>query len=438
MTTEDKHATNIGKAQPGTASICPPHYLPTCVPTRTGGANVTTVAPSTSDSRSRVYLDASSGPMHPVARETLLSAVDVGWADPRRLHAEGRRARVLLDQAREVVAGGLGVRPPEVSFLPGGPVALSGALEGIRYAGRRRGSRTVAGAVEHSAVLVPAREIAAREERTELLAEVRVDDVGRVDLGAWCSALEVSGTVVAALQSANGEVGTRQPLGAAYEACRRAGVPLVVDAMAGLGRDPVPEAYDVLVGDARSWGGPAGIGVLVVPERTRWRRPGTATEVEAGRTDAEPVIPLALAAAEAWQQTQASGTTVDDAAAAAELVERIRAAASTVPDTVVAGDPRDRLPHVVTFSCLFVDGEALVHELDRRGFAVASGSACTASTLEPSHVLAAMGTLTHGNVRVTLPLAATAPDRAAGVDAFCAQLADAVATVRATLGTRDL
>ncbi|MEO8827791.1 aminotransferase class V-fold PLP-dependent enzyme [Lapillicoccus sp.] len=396
------------------------------------------MAPSTSDSQGRVYLDASSGPMHPAARETLLSAVDVGWADPRRLHAEGRRARVLLDQAREVVAAGLGVRPPEVSFLPGGPVALSSALEGIRYAGRRRGGRTVAGAVEHSAVLVPAREIASREERTELLDEVRVDDVGRVDLNAWRSALEVSGTVVAALQSANGEVGTRQPLAAAYEACRRAGVPLVVDAMAGLGRDPVPVAYDVLVGDARSWGGPAGVGVLVVPERTRWRRPGAATEVEAGRTDVEPVIPLALAAAEAWQQTQTSGTAVDDAAAAAELVARIRAAASNVPDTVVAGDPRDRLPHVMTFSCLFVDGEALVHELDRRGFAVASGSACTASTLEPSHVLAAMGTLTHGNVRVTLPLAATGPDRAAGVDAFCAQLADAVATVRATLGTRDL
>ena len=94
---------------------------------------------------------------------------------------------------------------------------------------------------------------------------------------------------------------------------------------------------------------------------------------------------------------------------------------------MVVGDPVDRLPHVVTFSCLFVDGEALVHELDRRGFAVASGSACTASTLEPSHVLAAMGVLTHGNVRVTLPLAAAVSGgdaaRAAGVRAFCRRAA---------------
>jgi cysteine desulfurase len=96
----------------------------------------------------------------------------------------------------------------------------------------------------------------------------------------------------------------------------------------------------------------------------------------------------------------------------------------------------------VTFSCLFVDGEALVHELDRRGFAVASGSACTASTLEPSHVLAAMGVLTHGNVRVTLPLAGSLPgrgaERADGVHAFCAALGDAVAAVRSQLGTDRL
>ena len=102
--------------------------------------------------------------------------------------------------------------------------------------------------------------------------------------------------------------------------------------------------------------------------------------------------------------------------------------------TLLDGDePVDRL---------FVDGEALVHELDRRGFAVASGSACTASTLEPSHVLAAMGVLTHGNVRVTLPLAAAVSGgdaaRASGVRAFCDELPDAVATVRAQLGTDRL
>ena len=112
----------------------------------------------------------------------------------------------------------------------------------------------------------------------------------------------------------------------------------------------------------------------------------------------------------------------------------MRAAAAQVPGTEVVGDPDDRLPHVVTFSSLFVDGEALVHELDRRGFAVASGSACTASTLEPSHVLAAMGVLTHGNVRLTLPLD---PDES-DVEAFCTALPQAVAQVRAMLGADGL
>lgn len=365
-----------------------------------------------------------------------MAALDVGWADPRRLYSEARQARRLLDQAREVIAAGLGVRPPEVSFLPGGPNALTAAVEGLLYAGRRRGARTVASAVEHSAVLVPARHRAALGEAPDLLAEVAVDRHGRVDLAGWDAALRVPGTVVAALQCANGEVGTRQPLLEARDLCEQHGVPLVVDAMAALGRDPVPETYDVLVGDARSWGGPGGVGVLVVPERTRWRRPGAPSELEHGRTDVEPVVPLLLAAAEAWRQTDA--VRVTDAQEARGLSDRVRAAAALVPDTEVVGDPGERLPHVTTFSCLFVDGEALVDELDRRGFAVASGSACTASTLAPSHVLAAMGVLTHGNVRVTLPLAASGPDRAAGVDAFCAALPEAVAAVRARLGTDRL
>jgi cysteine desulfurase len=92
----------------------------------------------------------------------------------------------------------------------------------------------------------------------------------------------------------------------------------------------------------------------------------------------------------------------------------------------------------VTFSALYCDGEAVVHELDRRGFAVASGSACTASTLEPSHVLAAMGVLTHGNVRVTLPLGAVSPGRADDVGRFCEHLPEVIADVRAQLGVDRL
>jgi cysteine desulfurase len=116
------------------------------------------------------------------------------------------------------------------------------------------------------------------------------------------------------------------------------------------------------------------------------------------------------------------------------LVERVRAEAARIPDVEVVGDPDHRLPHVATFSFLSVDGEALVTELDRHGFSVGSGSACTASTLEPSHVLAAMGVLTHGNVRIALDRT-TAGDE---IDRFCAVLPDAVAQVRKMLGVGGL
>jgi len=374
--------------------------------------------------------------MLPAARETLFAAMDAGWADPRRLYSEGRTARALLDQAREVFADGLGVRPPEVSFLPGGPAAIRAGLEGLRYAGRRRGARTVATAVEHSAILTTGRYHAAQAQDPSLFEEVPVDGSGRVDLSALGRAVAFPGTVAAAVQSANAEVGTRQPLEQAQELCRTQGIPLFVDAMASLGRDPAPSHFDVMAGDARSWGGPAGLGVLVVPERTRWQRPGPVSEIEQGRTDVEPVVAIALAAAEAWRQTLA--TRADEATRSSAIIRRLRAAVRDLHDVDVVGDADDCLPHVLTFSLLYVDGEALSTELDRRGFAVGSGSACTSSTLQPSHVLAAMGMLTHGNVRITLPLQAIAPNLRSDIDRFIAELPAAVATVRAQLGASDL
>jgi cysteine desulfurase len=155
----------------------------------------------------------------------------------------------------------------------------------------------------------------------------------------------------------------------------------------------------------------------------RWREPGPADDRELAD------VPGALAAAAALRAVVAERGEVN--ARQHRLVARIRTrVAETVPDVDVVGDPEHRVPHLVTFSCLHVDGEALVTELDRRGFSVASGSACTASTLEPSHVLAAMGALTHGNVRVSL----TADTDEDGVERFLAELPDVVARLRGSLG----
>ena len=135
-------------------------------------------------------------------------------------------------------------------------------------------------------------------------------------------------------------------------------------------------------------------------------------------------VPAALAAAAALQAVVAEQTEVG--ARQRALVDTIRTAAARIADVDVVGDPVRRLPHLVTFSCLYVGGEALVDALARRGFDVASGSACTASTLEPSRVLAAMGALTHGNVRVSLGRDTTEAD----VAAFCTALPEVVAGLR--------
>jgi cysteine desulfurase len=367
------------------------------------------------------YLDAASAqPLHPAARAVLLSAHDEGWADPRALHSPGRRARMLLDNAREIVAASLGARPEEVSFRASGTAAIHAGLLGAADARSRVGRTVVHSAVEHSAVLQAARWLEARGGTS---VSVPVDATGRVDPHAFGAAVRSDGVAVACLQQANHEVATMQPVEEVLPVCEEAGVPLLVDASQAAGRLDPPGGWSLLTASARTWGGPAGVGVLAVRKNVRWREPGPTDE--RGFLD----VPGALAAAAALRAGVGERDEVN--ARQFKLVERIRTrVAETIPDVDVVGDPQRRLPHLVTFSFLHVEGEALVTELDRRGFSVASGSACTASTLEPSHVLAAMGALTHGNVRVSLT-AGTSEDE---VERFLSELPDVVGQIRARLG----
>lgn len=368
----------------------------------------------------RTYLDAGGhAPVLPVAREAYLAALDDGWADPRRLHAEARRARLLLDAARETLADGLGARPQEIHLTPGHTASLHASVLAVARARRRAGARVVTSAVERAALLAAARTV------DDAATAVPVDHLGRVDLEAWGAALGPD-VAVAALQRANGEVGTLQPVDEAHEAARRAGVPLLVDAGASAGHAPVGDAWDLLAADPADWGSVPGIGVLAV--RTQVRTSFAGPEDEEPWAPGGVSVPAAVAAAASLRALQTAGGEPDPRRA---LVGRIRArVAAEVPDVEVAGDATARLPHVVTFSCLYVDGEALVTDLDRRGFAVGSGSACTSSTLEPSHVLAAMGVLTQGNVRVSLPRGVDAT----AVDRFCDAVPLAVADVRRMVG----
>ena len=366
-----------------------------------------------------MHLDSASGqPLHPAAREALLAAYDDGWADPDRLYSSARRARLLLDGAREAVAAVIGARPDEVQFTGGGTLAVYDAVRGTRAGRARVGRHVVHSAVEHSCVL----HAAAEGEATA----VPVDRLGRVDPGAYTEALRPD-TALACLIAASHEVGTVQPLEQVAAACAERGVPLLVDAACALPWAAVHPGWSLLTASARKWGGPEGVGLLAVRTGVRWRSP---RPEEPGRDTAG--LPAVLAAAVSLRAVAAEREAV--AARLRPLVDHLRAEVPRLGDVEVVGDPVDRLPQLLSFSCLYVDGESLVGALDGQGLEVTSGSSCTSSSLEPSHVLVAMGALTHGNIRVSLSRRTTSQD----VERLLAALREIVPRLRSEAGAVGL
>ncbi|MDT4970571.1 MAG: cysteine desulfurase, partial [Pseudonocardiales bacterium] len=261
------------------------------------------------------YLDAAAGaPLHPVARAALLAALDDGWADPARLYRAGRLARQLLDAARESVAESLGARPDEVSFAANGTQALHAAVLGALAGNARAGRTLVHSSVEHSAVLHAAE---AHVAAGGTAVPVGVDALGRVDAAEFTDATRAPGVVAAALQAANHEVGTTQPV--SEVAGLVPDVALVVDATQTMGHAPVPDGWSVLAGDARTWGGPS-VGVLAVRTGVRWRSVAPADEREAGRVPGVPNLPAIVAAAASLRAVCAAQPA--EAARQSALVER--------------------------------------------------------------------------------------------------------------------
>lgn len=365
------------------------------------------------------YLDAVGGqPILPVAREAWLAAVDSGWSDPARLHHEGRRAGLLLDAARASIAASLGVLSTEVFWTTSGPTAVGVALNGLVSADRAGTRRLVVSAVESLAVLQPAQGFA------DHVDVVPVGPTGLVDLAELDGLLRRDRPAPAAVcvQAANAEVGTVQPLPEVGAIAQAAGVPVLTHAVQVVGRARVPDGWDVLCASARDWGGPAGVGVLVVRSAVRWR---PEESPDRGWVGGFPDVPGAVAAARALEYLHGGWAAEAERARALTTVLRDRLP-HVAPGIAVTGEADDRLPHIVTFTCSDLTGETVVDRLARAGFSVASGSACTADVRMPSQVLAAMGIRAHASVRVSLPLGC-ADDI---VDRFLAVLPDAIADSR--------
>jgi len=356
----------------------------------------------------------SDQPLHPKARQVLLAAFDAGWADPRRRSKDAAQARGLVQGAKESLAAGLGIRSDELFLVGEGSLAPVLALEGALAS---RSGTLVTSQVERAEILM----IAASRPGS---ITISVDQAARIDLAELAGALE-SGAGVLSLQAANGEVGTRQPLVEASELATLRGVPLHIDLGLAAGRTKLPENWSYLSADAKSWAGPTGLGIYAIKTGARWRYPWATTQErhEVGSYS----IPLALAAAaalEGWQEDERN-----ESERIRSFIALIRQAAAAVPDVEVVGDPFDRLSNILTFSALYCDGESLVEEFAKEGFVVGSGSACTSDQLQPSHVLAAMGALTHGNVRIHLPHFVTDEQ----IQRFCNLIPIAIENVRKRL-----
>ncbi len=361
----------------------------------------------------RLYLDhASAWPLRPEAAAAHADAAVVAWADPARGHAEGRATRELLDRATASVTHRLGAPDDGLVWTSGGTEAVHLAVLGSAAAAERRGDRrrhVVVSAVEHSSVLRSAERL--RDESGWELTVVGVDGAGLVDADEVIAALRPD-TLAVHLQHANHEVGAIQPTHEVGAACRERGVLLHVDACQTVGQLGVTLAQvgaDLLTASSAKFGGPRGVGFLAVGSRGRVAALQVGDERQRRRRAGLEDVPGIAGAAVALEV--AAGA-IDDERSHRELVRRhLRSRLpELVPDVQVHGPLADAHPGIVAVSALYVDGETLVRELDAAGFAVHSGSSCASTSGRPSHVLEAMGALTHGHVRLSFGPEATTAD----------------------------
>jgi cysteine desulfurase len=343
----------------------------------------------------RVYFDYNATtPLAPEVIEAVRVASRDLFGNASSVHHFGQQAKAAIDEARSAIAALINGDPSEIVFTSGGTesdnFALRGAAEALEPTGRRH---LVASAIEHEAVLNTFKALARRGWKTTVLS---VDHAGILTPDRVREAISTE-TAVVSVMHANNEIGTIQPIAPIAAIAHEQGAIVHTDAVQSTAKIPVDVralGVDLLSLSAHKFNGPKGVGVLWIKRGTRMLPILTGGKHErnrrAGTENVPAIVGLGVAARLAAAKLESEATRV------AALRDRLeQGILARVPGTAVNGDPHNRVPNTTNISFDRVEAESLLIALDLEGIAVSTGSACSSGTLEPSHVLRAMGFSTH-------------------------------------------
>src|SRR5438034_5106313 len=377
---------------------------------------------------SRAYFDHNATtPPDPAVVEVMVRAL-ADFGNPSSVHHFGQRAKAVLDEARSAVAELIGAEPAEIVFTSGGTesdnFALRGAADALDATGRRH---LIASAIEHEAVL---NTLKALQRRGFLATLLPVDASGVVDPAALESVITRE-TAIVSVMHANNEIGTVQPVTGLAEIAHRHGALFHTDAVQSVAKIPVDVrtlGVDLLSLSGHKFNGPNGAGALWIKRGTRLVAAMTGGKHERNRRGGTENVPglagLGVAARLARAKMTLEGPRI------AALRDRLeRGVLASVADTAVNGAGSPRVPNTTNISFEGVEAESLLIALDLEGFAVSTGSACSSGTLEPSHVLRAMGLPSH-RTQNSIRFSLGAGNTEAEVDALLAKLPDVVGKLR--------
>jgi cysteine desulfurase len=359
-----------------------------------------------------IYLDhASTTPTDPAVVEAMLPWFTQEYGNPSTVYSLGLTAAQAVQTARESIAGQLGAQPDEIYFTSGGTESDDWAILGTAEAQQKKGRHLVTSTVEHHAVLESMDYL---EKHGYEITRVPVDSGGLVDPESVRKAIRPD-TILVSVMHANNEVGTIQPITEIGKITREAGVLLHVDAVQTAGKQPLDVkelGVDMLSASAHKFYGPKGVGLMYLRKRTRISPLFHGGGQEKGRRAGTHNVPGIVGMAKAFELS--AEKMIDDARREAILRDRLwQGLSGSIEAIYLNGDMAHRLPGNLNVRLDGIEGEAMILMLDMEGICVSSGSACTTGSLEPSHVLLALGIPAehaHGSLRITLGRSTTEED----------------------------